>query len=172
MLYTQIWYKGARSGLVRWGVLWSGPTPCFFFCNIFFWDHYSPHSGPRCGAENYNWTTLFPLLIQRCAALLRVRKKNWYKGGNLRLNQTNDARYTYRTKLVYFTCFLLTVLIVISVVSWWRHVGDSNFFLRIYRVIMTLKNIVKHQINFWSPCSCAINHWLVLLNNCGRRMPD
>jgi len=29
----------------------------------------------RCGAEICNWTILFPLLIQRCAALLRVREK-------------------------------------------------------------------------------------------------
>lgn len=68
--------------------------------------------------------------------------------------------------------FLLIILIIISVASWSRHAEGLSFFLRIYHVIMILKNIVKHQIDFWSPCSCATNHWLVLLNNYGCRMPS
>ena len=63
--------QGAGSNLVRWGVLWSGPTPCFFSVILFFWDHYNPHSGPRCGVENCNWTTLFPL-SPAC-----LRKNKW-----------------------------------------------------------------------------------------------
>jgi len=34
----------------------------FFSVILFLWDHYSPHSGPRCGAEICNWTILFSSL--------------------------------------------------------------------------------------------------------------
>lgn len=54
-----------------------------------------------------------------------------------------------------------------SVFSWWTHGDDSSFFLRIYHVIVILQNIMIHRINFWSPCFCVINHWLVKLADVG-----